>query len=321
MQYQDYYKTLGVAESATEADIKKAFRKLAKQYHPDMHPNDKQAEEKFKKVNEAYEVLGNAGRRREYDDLRKNIGNADRMNFDPTKYGYAQRGTPGFGGFGDFGGATVFTSGSGRGFSDFFEMLFGGGRGMGRGDIFGSRAQYAADMRGQDIEAAIELTAEEAFHGVKKRISLETGGCSKTIDFTVPPGTAEGDRIRLAGQGQPGMGKGSPGDLLMAVHIAGGKYELAGIDLAADIRLAPWEAALGAKVPFGTIDGEIVVKVPPGVQTDSRIRIAGKGFRDRQGNRGDLYLKVKIVNPQVLSSEEKQLYEKLSKISSFHAVQ
>ncbi len=318
MQYQDYYKTLGVAENATEADIKKAFRKLAKQYHPDMHPNDKQAEEKFKKVNEAYEVLGNETRRKEYDELRKNIGNGDRVNFDPAKYGYTPRGGQGFQGFGDFDGATVFSS-SGSGFSDFFEALFGGGRMSGRGDPFAARTRYPADMRGQDIEAAIELTAEEAFHGVKKRISLDDGSRRKTIDFTVPAGTAPGERIRLAGQGQPGTGSGGSGDLLMAVQITGGKYELSGADLSADIRLAPWEAALGAKVPYATIDGEIVVKVPPGVQTDSRIRIAGKGYRDRQGNRGDLYLKVKIVNPQVLSAEEKQLYEKLSKVSKFSA--
>lgn len=318
MQYQDYYKTLGVAENATEADIKKAFRKLAKQYHPDMHPNDKGAEEKFKKVNEAYEVLGNEQRRKEYDDLRKNVGNGDRMNFDPSKYGYGAGGAPGRGPFDGFGGSTVFTS-DGGGFSDFFEMLFGRGRGMGQADIFGSRAQRASDIRGQDIEAAIELTAEEAFHGAKKRISLDTDGRTKTIEFTVPVGTAEGDRIRLAGQGQQGAGRGGSGDLMMSVHIANGKYELNGLDLISDIRLAPWEAALGAKVPYGTIDGEIVVKVPPGVQTDSRIRIAGKGFQNRQGQRGDLYLKVKIVNPPALSIEEKQLYEKLSKSSKFRA--
>jgi curved DNA-binding protein len=318
MQYQDYYKTLGVAEDAAEADIKKAFRKLAKQYHPDMHPNDKGSEEKFKKVNEAYEVLGNAQRRKEYDDLRKNVGNTDRMNFDPTKYGYGAGGAGGRGGFEGFGGSTVFTSG-GSGFSDFFEALFGRSQGMGQGDIFGGRRQHPADSRGQDIEAAIELTVEEAFRGDKKRISLDADGRRKTIDFTIPAGTAEGDRIRLAGQGQQGLGRGGSGDLLMSVHIANGKYELSGLDLASDIRLTPWEAALGAKVPYGTIDGEIVVKVPPGVQTDSRIRITGKGFQGRQGQRGDLYLKVKIVNPQSLNTEEKQLYEKLSKTSKFKA--
>lgn len=325
MQYQDYYKTLGVSETASEEEIKKAFRKLAKQYHPDMHPKDKAAaEEKFKKINEAYEVLGSAERRREYDDLKKNIGNADRMNFDPSKYGYGQQRAQGFPGFGGFDGGTVFTSEDGSGFSDFFEMLFGRGRGMdgmnmGAQDIFGgSRRQYTpADMPGQDIEAAIELSVEETFHGGKKRISLDAGGRGKTIEFTIPAGTSEGDRIRLAGQGQPGMGKGGSGDLLMSVHIAGGKYELDGLDLISDFRLAPWDAALGAKVPCSTIDGEIVVKVPPGVQADSRIRIAGKGFRNRQGQRGDLYLKVKIVNPPSLNAEEKKLYEQLSKVSKF----
>jgi curved DNA-binding protein len=322
MQYQDYYKTLGVSENATEDEIKSAFRKLAKKYHPDVCPNDKSAEAKFKQVNEAYEVLGDKQRRQEYDDLRKHVGSADRANFDPSKYGYAPRGANhGLGGFEGFGNSTVFTSGD-SGFSDFFEMLFGRGRGMGAGDIFGSAARRPPrDMRGQDIEAAIELSVEEAFRGEKKRITLDTGERSKTIDFTIPAGTSEGDRIRLAGQGQPGTGKGGSGDLLMQVHIAPGKYAIDGLDLSADIRLAPWEAALGAKVSYSTIDGEIAVKVPPGVQTGSRIRIAGKGFRNRQGQRGDLYLNVKMVNPPSLNAEERKLYEQLSRVSRFHAAQ
>jgi curved DNA-binding protein len=320
MQYQDYYKILGVSENATEDEIKSAFRKLAKKYHPDVCPNDKSAEAKFKQVNEAYEVLGDKQRRREYDDLRRRMGSADRMNFDPAKYGFAPPG--GFGGFGDFDGASVFTSGD-SGFSEFFEMLFGRGRGMmGASDIFGSAARrHPRDMRGQDIEADIELTVEEAFHGTKKRISLDTGERRKTIDFTVPAGTAEGERIRLAGQGRPGIGRGGNGDLLMQVHIKPGKFELNGLDLSADIRLSPWDAALGAKVPYSTIDGNIEVKVPAGVQTGSRIRIAGKGYKNRQGQRGDLYLNVKIVNPPSLNPDERRLYEQLSRVSRFHAAQ
>lgn len=323
MQYQDYYKTLGVSETATEEEIKSAFRKLAKKYHPDVCPNDKSAEAKFKQINEAYEVLGDKQRRQEYDDLRKHVGSADRANFDPSKYGYGAGGARGFQDFQGFDGSTVFTSGDASGFSDFFEMIFGRGRGMGQGDIFGSRVQYASpDMKGQDFVAAIDLTVEEAFHGAKKRIAVGASGeRGKTIDFAIPAGTAEGERIRLAGQGQPGMGKGGSGDLLMQVHIAPGKYEINGLDLNADIRLAPWEAALGAKVPYSTIDGEIVVKVPEGVQTGSRIRIAGKGFKNRQGQRGDLYLNVKMVNPPSLNAEEKKLYEQLSKVSRFHATQ
>ncbi len=319
MQYQDYYKTLGVSESATEADIKKAFRKLAKQYHPDMHPNDKKAEEQFKKVNEAYEVLGNAQRRKEYDDLRKNIGNGDRTNFDPSKYGYGQAQGRGFNGFEGFNGSTVFTGGEG-GFSDFFEMLFGRGRGMGNmggADMFNNIRQYSSDLRGQDVEATVELTIEEAFHGAKKRIALETSGKRKTIDFTIPAGTLEGERIRLANQGEPGAGMGGSGDLLMTAKLSSGKYTLSGLDLTADIKLAPWEAALGTKASFQTIDGDIVVKVPHGVQTGSRIRIAGKGYRNRQGQRGDLFLTVKIVNPPSLTDEEKKLYEELARVSRF----
>lgn len=318
MQYQDYYKTLGISENATEAEVKKAFRKQAKLHHPDVNPGDKSAEEKFKKVNEAYEVLGNEKRRQEYDDLRKNVGSGGGANFDPSKYGYGPNTAQGYGTQQGFNGSTVFTSGQG-GFSDFFEMLFGRGRGMDQGDIFNSR-QQPVDNRGGDVEAAIELTIEEAFRGEKKRISLEVDGHRKTIDFTIPAGTAEGERIRLAGQGQQGMGKGGKGDLLMSVHITSGKYELKGIDLSADIKLPPWEAALGSKVSYATIDGEIIVNVPAGVQTGSRIRIAGKGYKNRQGQRGDLYLNVKIVNPPALNAEEKKLYEQLSKVSKFQTV-
>jgi curved DNA-binding protein len=326
MQYQDYYKALGVSESATEEEIKSAFRKLAKKYHPDVCPNDKTAEAKFKKINEAYEVLGDKQKKQEYDDLRKHVGNADRANFDPSKYGYGMGGASGARGFGGFqgnDGGTVFTSGDGGDFSDFFEMLFGRGRGMGVGadDIFSNARRQSDDMKGQDIEAAIELTVEEAFRGEKKRISLDTGERNKTIDFTIPAGTSEGEKIRLSGQGQQGRGKGGSGDLLMQVHIAPGKYEIDGLNLSADIKLAPWEAALGAKIPYSTVDGEIVVKVPPGVQTGSRIRIADKGFKNRQGQRGDLYLNIKIVNPPSLNAEEKKLYEQLSMVSKFHAGQ
>jgi curved DNA-binding protein len=315
MQLQDYYKALGVNESATQEEIKKAFRKLAKKHHPDVCPNDKSAEEKFKKINEAYEVLGNDQRRREYDDLRNNVGKTGGTAFDPSQYGYAQ-GSRGSGGFEGFDTSTVFTSGEG-GFSDFFEMLFGQA-GRGQGINFGRQGGPAS--RGGDVEAAIDLTVEEAFHGAKKRISLDMDGRRRTIDFTVPVGTSDGDRIRLAGQGQPSSSGGGCGDLLLLVHICPGKYELNGLDLSAPIKLSPWEAALGAKVPYATIDGEITVKVPAGVQTDSRIRIAGKGFKNRQGQRGDLYLKAKIVNPPALSNEEKQLYEQLSRVSQFHAV-
>jgi curved DNA-binding protein len=321
MQYQDYYKALGVSETATEDEIKSAFRKLAKKYHPDVCPNDKSAEAKFKKINEAYEVLGDKQRRQECDDLRKHVGSADRTNFDPSKFGYGTGGSHGFDGFQGFDGANVYTSGDANDFSDFFEMLFGRGRGMGQSDMYANVRRQTGDRKGQDIEAAIELTVEEAFRGEKKRISLDTGERSKTIDFTVPAGIAEGGNIRLTGQGQQGYGKGGSGDLLMQVHIVPGKYALDGLDLNADIRLTPWEAALGAKVPYSTIDGEIVVKVPEGVQTGSRIRIAGKGFKNRQGQRGDLYLTVKMVNPPALTAEEKKLYEQLSKVSQFHAGQ
>ena len=314
MKYKDYYQILGVDKNAAQDEIKKAYRRLAKKYHPDAHPGDKKAEEKFKEINEAHEVLGDEEKRKKYDKFGQNFNFYNGYEFDPAQYGFGNN------------IRYEYWTGGANDFSDFFNMFFGG-RGFDFDGIF-SRMRTGASMgeedafskqfspRGQDIEAEIEITAEEGFKGAEKRVAIGGNGIQKTISFKVPPGIKPGEKIKLAGQGNRGINGGKNGDLYLKVNFKPGRFELNGSDLEAFIDLAPWEAALGAEIPFNTIDGRIIVKIPAGVQTGSKIRVAGKGYRDGK-RRGDLYIKVRIVNPPALSIQERDLYEKLRSVSSF----
>lgn len=299
MRTPDYYKTLGVQETASDEEIKKAFRKLAKKYHPDAHGGDKAAEERFKRISEAYEVLGDKKRRQEYDELRRN---PPPPGFDPSGFGAWTRRSP-----------RTVPFDEGGDFSDFFEMFFGRGRSA-NADPFSFHSRTVS-MPGQDVESEITITVAEGFGGAKKSISLEMDGGRRTLHFSIPPGTADGARIKLRGQGGPGIGGGPAGDLYLKARVSDPRYTLDGLDLTAELRLMPWEAALGAQVPFETPDGQIMVRVPGGVQTGQRIRIAGRGYRDKKGERGDLYARVTLVNPPSLTAEQRQLYEQLQKIA------
>jgi len=315
MKYKDYYEILGVDKKASQDEIKKAYRKLAKKYHPDANPGSKAFEEKFKEVNEAYEVLGDEEKRKKYDQLGQGFNFQNGYEFDPSQFGFGKNVR-----------YEYRTSGD-NDFSDFFNMFFGGG-GFDFDDLF-SRAQtrtgagwngrfsqqYA--MEGQDSEAEIEITPEEGFHGVEKMVTISGNGGQRTISFKIPAGIRPGGKIKLSGQGSPGINGGRNGDLYLKVNFKPGRFELDGNNLIAAVDLTPWEAALGAEIPFETIDGKIIVKVPAGVQTDSRIRVGGKGYKSGSGGRGDLFIKVRIVNPAVLTREERELYEKLSKVSKF----
>jgi len=320
MQYKDYYAILGVDKNASQDDIKKAYRKLAKQYHPDVNKNDKASEAKFKDIGEAYEVLGDTEKRKKYDMFGAQAQFRNGYDFDPSQYG--------------FNGGNVRYEYAGSGdHSDFFNMffsdafdlssLFGAGRG-GRttrvyesgdlSDLFGQSSGGARTTRvrnGQDIEAEIELTPEEGAAGIEKRISLQTESGTRSLNFKVPAGVADGETIRLKGQGHSGTGGGKNGDLRMTVRMKPGRYTLKGSELLLDIDVYPWSAALGDKLTVDTLDGRIAVKIPAGVQTGSRIRVAGKGYPFRSGKRGDLYLTVRIVNPAHLTAEQKKLYERL----------
>lgn len=304
MKYRDYYEILGVDKKAGQDEIKKAYRKLAKKYHPDAHPGDKSAEEKFKEANEAYEVLGDAEKRKKYDQFGMEQQFSNGYDFDPSQYG--------------FGNNVRYQYGSaGSDFSDFFNMFFGGGS-FNTEDLFGhgrtrtGRSAAGRPVKGEDSEAVISVTVQEGFGGAEKRVSLRTAGGDRTISFKIPPGIRNGEKIKLSGQGGPGFNGGRNGDLYLTVEItSGGGFELDGENLLASMDMMPWEAALGAEIPFDTLDGRILVKVPAGIQTDNRIRVAGKGYRTRSGARGDLYIKARIVNPRVLSDKQRELYEKL----------
>ncbi len=321
MQYKDYYAILGVEKTASQDEIKKAYRKLAKQHHPDVNKGNKASEDKFKDVSEAYEVLGDAEKRKKYDVFGSQAQFANGYDFDPSQYG--------------FNGSNVHYEYAGGGdHSDFFNMFFSnafdlndlfsqardGGRsthvyeGGDLGDIFGQTRGGARAPRvhnGQDIEAEIELTPEEGAAGTEKRISLQTQTGTRSINFKVPAGVNDGETIRLKGQGHAGSNGGKNGDLRMTVRMKPGRFTLKGQELIMNADVYPWDAALGTKLTVDTLDGRIAVKIPSGVQSGSRIRVAGKGYPFRAGERGDLYITVRIVNPAYLTAEQKTLYEKL----------
>lgn len=305
VKFKDYYEVLGVPRGASEDEIRKTYRQLARKYHPDVNPNDKSAEEKFKEINEAYEVLSDADKRKRYDELGANW----KSGADFTPPPGARNGHVNFTDFADsFGGARGSSD-----FSDFFESLFGGRRG----------ARSSADFRmpAQDIEAEISLTLEEAHRGVKRNITLQSSGTDrmKSLEVTIPPGVREGTVIRLAGQGEPGANGGPPGYLYLRVRIEPHPlFEIVGdADVQIEFPVAPWEAALGAKVTVPTLDGPVEMKIPAGTQGGKRFRLRGQGLIKRRGGRGDYYVKSKIVIPPKLTAKEKDLFEKLGAESKF----
>ena len=320
MQYKDYYAILGVEKTASKDEIKKAYRKLAKKHHPDANKGNKGSEDKFKEVSEAYEVLGDDEKRKKYDMFGSQAQYANGADFDPSQFGYG-------------GGNVRYEYAESGDHSDFFNMFFsegfdlsslfggaarGGGRqtrvyqGDGLDELFGRANGQTRSMDGRHIEAQIEITPEEGAAGTEKRISLQTETGVRTINFKVPKGVRDGETIRLKGQGQPGHNGGHAGDLRMTVKLtSGGRFSLEDGQLLTPLDVAPWDAALGAKQTVDPLDGRISVQIPAGVQTGSKIRITGKGYPNRDGSRGDLYIKVRLVNPAHLTPEQKTLYEKL----------
>ncbi|MEP9380725.1 J domain-containing protein [Nocardioides sp. KR10-350] len=297
--YHDYYETLAVPRTATSDEIRRAYRKLARKYHPDIN-KEPGAEDRFKQIAEAYEVLRDPEKREKYDRL----GSSWRAG-DPVPD------SEGFGG-GDFGGVHFTT---GDDFSDFFENLFGGRRpGAGprrAGEGFGG----TVPMRGADHEATIDLTLEEAAVGGTRRLSLGDG---RSYEVKIPVGTRAGQRIRLAGEGGPGADGGPRGDLFLKVRIKPHpRFRLDGNDLYVDVPVSPSEAALGAQVPVPTLTGTARVRVPAGSSTGRRLRLRDEGMPTRDGRHGDLYAQVQIVVPKHLDGRERELYEELAAASSF----
>ena len=318
IKFKDYYETLGVARTATPEELKQAFRKLARLYHPDVAKNKKAGEAKFKEINEAYEVLSDPEKRRRYDELGANWDQAG--NVPPP--GYARGGRPG----GPRGEADFEFGGTG--FSDFFESFFGGGR-----DGFGSarrrpgrtgREEEAFEVPGQDIEADLMVTLEEVLRGSTRKVTLRRparpGEAERTNTYQVriPAGMREGQKIRLAGQGGPGQGGGAAGDLYLRVRLARHPdFTVSGADLLYDLDLAPWEAVLGVQAKIPTLDGTGSLKVPAGTVAGSKLRMRGLGLPREDGARGDLYAVVHIQTPAAVSAEERGLWEKLASVSKF----
>ena len=296
--YQDYYAALGVPRDASTEDIRTAYRKLARAYHPDVN-KDPGAEDRFKEISEAYEVLRDPDKRERYDRLGANWRSGEDVS-----------GTGGFrtGGFGD--GRTGF--GTDQDFSDFFESLFGGRPGAGRSRRGGG---FGGAMRGADHEAVLDLSLEEAAAGGSRHITLGDG---RDYDVTIPAGVRDGQKIRLAGEGGPGADGGPSGDLFLRVRIAPHpRFRVDGDDLHTDLPVSPPEAALGARVPVPTLTGSVRVRVPAGSSSGRKLRLRGEGLPTSHGGHGDLYAHVQIAVPERLDDNERELYERLAAKSDF----
>ncbi|HEY1172015.1 MAG TPA: DnaJ C-terminal domain-containing protein [Verrucomicrobiae bacterium] len=348
VQYKDYYQVLGVVRTASDDDIRKAFRKLAREYHPDVAKDKKNAEDKFKEINEAYEVLSDPEKRKKYDELGAN-----------WKQGADFRPPPGWGGNGQRRQRRRSSSGEqgspedfefhfgGTGFSDFFEQFFSGaGQGGGRSG-FQSSGGFAGDggpLRGSDLEADIMVTLEEAVRGSVRTVNVRrnitcpqchgTGavgqhGCPQcrgegmigkldNYQVKIPAGVREGQKLRLAGKGEAGHGQGPAGDLFLQVRLARHPdFSVQDSDLTYELDLAPWEAVLGTSADVPTLHGNVSIKIPAGTNSGQKLRIRGKGL-PKEGGQGDLFVVVQIKLPTKVSDAEKELWEKLAKASSFN---
>ncbi|WP_291152706.1 J domain-containing protein [Flavobacterium sp. UBA7680] len=301
MDYIDYYKTLDVTKSATEAEIKKAYRKLARKYHPDLNPNDKEAEKKFKEINEANEVLSNPENRKKYDKYGKDWKHADefeKAGYDPNQQQYSrqQQGNQDFSGFdgGDF---------SGSDFSDFFNSMYGSGR--------SSRSQ--SKYRGQDFNAELQLDLASAYTTHKQSLTVN----GKNIRITIPAGVENGQVIKIPGHGGAGVNGGPNGDLYITFNIENNSdFKREGNNLYSNVDLDLYTAVLGGEINIKTFDGKVKIKVPSETQTGTKVKLKGKGFpvykKDNQF--GDLYVTYNLKVPTQLSEKEKELFTELSKL-------
>ena len=292
MVFKDYYKILELETSKVGLDeIKVAYRAVAKKYHPDVNVGDKLAEEKIKDINEAYRVLSNNASKRKYDRMWN-------ANVYKKKKAFTESNRQ-----------------SGSVFSDFFYMFFGNIE-----EKETNNKKKAMPLNGENVETEINIDLPEAFYGLEKKISLKTAnGNIKTFNVTVPEGIRSGEKIRLIGQGKSGQNGGRSGDLFIKININNqGKFKIDGYDLHTDLLLTPWEAALGTRTQVDSIDESSTVYIPQGIQTGEKLRIPGKGYKNRKGGRGDLVAEVKVVVPKKLTQEEKQIFEKLNAISDFN---
>jgi curved DNA-binding protein len=324
LDYKDYYAILGVKKDASQEDIQKGYRKLARKFHPDVNKAP-DSEMKFKEIGEAYEVLKDPEKRQKYDQY----GSA---------WKHAQQGggqaPPGWEGVHfDFGGGQGFDfggmggmGGGGEGFSSFFEMLFGRGAGGRRGGGpaagFGGGFPGSMSGAGADSEATITISFEEAVQGGKREITIAdpATGQRRTLSVKIPEGVRPGQRIRLSGQGQPGMNGGAAGDLYLKIEIeSDSRFRVVGSDIHTTVAVAPWEAALGGEAEVTTPGGPVRVRIPAGSSSGRKIRLRGRGLSQSGGGKGDLIAEIRILVPEQLSDRERELFEQLAEASSFRA--
>jgi len=348
MDYKDYYKILGVQRSASQDDIKKAFRKLARKHHPDVNPGDKKAEERFKEINEAYEVLSDPEKRQKYDTLGPNW---------QEQFGFGAGGAGPFGRSRTSTGARTGHSGSGNipfdfdsdptHFSDFFETLFGrAGTGAGASTRTGRTSTTTTDQlrqrQGDNIEQPVEVTLQEAYSGGSRKFVVQSpevcGTClgigevngktcptcqgqgqttrTKHIEVRIPPGVDNGSRVRVAGEGQPGIGGGPRGDLFLIISVRlDPSYERKGDDLIAEVPIDLTTAMLGGEAPVTLPDGKrLLLTIPPETQNGQEFRLTGKGMPNlRTGNRGNLYARLRVMLPTRLTPHERELFAELAR--------
>ena len=298
MKYIDYYEALGVPRTATEKEIKTAYRKLARQHHPDLHQGDakKAAEEKFKTINEAYEVLSDAGKRAKYDQLGMNWQAGQDFQPPPDMGGFDFRNV-------QFGGDNL------HGFSDFFASMFGQ-------DLFhrGGRAERPrGPVHGADVDAEINLLVEELYNGGEKDIQIQAGNAAKTVKVKIPPKIYPGAVLRLKGLGENGRGGGASGDLLL--HLNALPHPIWRIvdqvDIEAELTIYPEQAVVGDKVSVSIPDGMVQLKIPPGIHNGQKMRLKDKGLKRKNGTLGDMFVRVKIDTPLEQTPEEVELYKKI----------
>ena len=310
MQYKDYYKTLGVSKDASQDEIKKAYRKLAVKYHPDKNPDDKKAEERFKEVSEAYEVLRDPEKRKKYDQLGANWKDFEHAGAGGYDFGQARSGAAGGGQYffqGDL-GDLFGDSGAGGGFSDFFKAFFG--------DMGGPRTGFGRGqrpVRGNDLKAEMDISLSEAYHGTSRIVNVD----GEKLRVTIKPGAYHGQELRIRGKGGRGTGSGTRGDLYVKIRVQPErKYELQGKDLVYKADVDLYTAVLGGKVELDTLAGKLNIQVPGGSQSGKKLRLKGKGMPEygKPGSAGDLIVQLNVVIPENLSQEELNLFKKLKEV-------
>ncbi len=322
--FKDYYAILGVSKTASPEEIKQAFRKLARKYHPDVNPGNKQAEARFKEINEAYEVLSDPDKRSKYDQFGqywKQVGQGfpgGGVGFDTGGFDFSQ-----YSSFDDFINELLgrFAGGTrgGRKTYTYRTSTAGGATGTSPGG-FGGFADFGFQDIGtagatQDSEATISLTFSEAFHGVQKRFNLG----SETIDVRIPPGAKSGTRLRVRGKGQINPFTQQRGDLYLKVELQPHPFfQFEGDNLVCEVPITPDEAVLGASVEVPTPDGSVNVKLPAGVRSGQTLRLRGKGWPQPKGGRGDQLVKIAIAPPREISSQEREYYEKIRAIRTYN---